>query len=67
MTANGPSLQPMPAEDPYHRRTNDDADGRLAGFVLQKDVRTPDVRLRCKATSEDEQREAGSHRLRRSK
>ena len=25
MTANGPSLQPMPAEDPYHRRTNDDA------------------------------------------
>ena len=25
MTANGPSLQPMAAEDPCHRRTNDDA------------------------------------------
>ena len=25
MTANGPSLQPMPAEEPCYRRPNDDA------------------------------------------
>jgi hypothetical protein len=49
------------------RRTNDDADRIRAGFVLQKNVRTADVRLGGEAAGNDEERGAGSHRLSRSK